>query len=542
MVHPFRKSIMVMPSEHEPPTTHDVNNDFADEESTETIMMDVSLSKDGDDRDGTGVVADDIRFEEKKDGTVDDTDVAGSHGIQGLQKKQQQQQQQQQLHDDDEVEQVAAAMTLEVAYQSLEMVRKLNLRVEFGKEVVDDSVCVACLRAEQKRPTTAPSPSSPAATRAPSRFGRWMASSSSSSSSLLSNAINHRKAKAAAAAAACFTCGSPVCKQHRSSDFGRENIIICSDCAHLFSINYVIHHVVDIKCNDSSSCSHNNRDGERQQEQSLDGAEQAKHLDAKMKINNMLEVYDRSLLVLRYSVQYIDDVALAIRTNTSRHNKIGLGSSATGMVAGGLGVAAACTIWTPVGPPLLLASILFGGGATAFNAGSEAVNYRCEPNKMADRILTLHSIVSNIAQLPGVMDHRIMTMEEERERQLQQQQQQRQEHQEEVVQNGQVGDDVPSVNEGFILNKQHKDDDQSRLHWTRTAMNGLKPLTMGALSAVSIVTEAREMKRAVDKIRAGNPCDKAERLLAIKEEMQHIPYTEDLSHQLHLILSRQRGL
>lgn len=221
----------------------------------------------------------------------------------------------------------------------------------------------------------------------------------------------------------------------------------------------------------------------------------------KRRINSMLEVYDRAHLVLEYSIQFIDEVVIALQGNTSRHNIIGLGSSATGVVSGGLGVAAACTILTPVGPPLLLASILFGGGATAANAGSEAVNYRSEPNKMADRILTLHSIMSCIARLPGLLD-----MEIEEDAKL-------------------VGVD--------------DDQAQTRLHWTRTAMHGLKPLTAGALSAISIVTEAREMKNTVDKIRAGNPCEKAERLALIKKEIGQLPSTDDLSKQLQLIATRK---
>lgn len=146
---------------------------------------------------------------------------------------------------------------------------------------------------------------------------------------------------------------------------------------------------------------------------------------------------------------------MALEENTSRHNKVGLGSSATGVVSGGLGVVAAATIFTPVGPPLLLASILFGGGAAAADAASEAVNYRCEPNKMADRIITLHSIINCIARLPAMVD---MEVEEESD------------------------------------SSQKRVENQSALHWRRTAMNSLKPLTAGALSAVSIVTEAREMK------------------------------------------------
>jgi hypothetical protein len=339
-------------------------------------------------------------------------------------------------------EMVAQAMTLDVAYQSLETVRKVNLQVEFGKEV-DDSHCIPCLRAEHSSNIVK------------SKFGKWMSKK---------------------AALPCLTCGTPVCNLHRSSEFGKQNITICSDCAHLFSVNYLVNNVM----------------------------QEEDPVEKRNLLNYMLEVYDRALLVLLYSTQFIDEVVVALQGNTSRHNKIGLASSATGVVSGGLGVAAACTIFTPVGPPLLLASILFGGGATAVTAGSEAVNYRGEPNKMADRILTLHSIVSCIARLPGVMD-----MEEDKK-------------------------------EEHLASTLKKDQDQSRLHWARAAMHGIKPLTAGALSAISIVAEAREMKNTVQKIREGNQCEKAERLAGIKEEVKTIPSTDDLSNQLSLITSRQQ--
>lgn len=174
-------------------------------------------------------------------------------------------------------ERVAQAMTLDVAYQSLEMIRKTNLLVEFGKEVEDDQ-CVTCLRAEHSSSVVK------------SKFGKWMSKK---------------------AASPCLTCGLHVCSSHRSTDFGKQNITICSDCAHLFSTNYLVHHVM----------------------QEDDPAEK------KSRLNSMLEVYDRALLVLLYSTQFIDEVVIALQGNTSRHNKIGLGSSATGVVAGGLGVA-----------------------------------------------------------------------------------------------------------------------------------------------------------------------------------------------------------
>jgi len=62
-------------------------------------------------------------------------------------------------------------------------------------------------------------------------------------------------------------------------------------------------------------------------------------------------------------------------------------------------------------------------------------------------------------------------------------------------------------------------------NWTRAAGNALKPLTFGALSAVSVVAEAREMRITLDKISAGNPCDKAETLREIGREFDDLPST-----------------
>ncbi|KAL3935018.1 MAG: hypothetical protein SGBAC_009385 [Bacillariaceae sp.] len=344
----------------------------------------------------------------------------------------------------------AETMSLDVAYKSLEMIRKVNLQVEFGREI-EDTECVLSLRQARDAPEVLPGTKS--------RFRKWV------SDKTVSNK-----------ASPCLTCGTSVSKAFRSTEFARQNITVCLDCANFFSIDHLMRNVV-----------HTNEDSREVK---------------KRKTNHMFEVYDRALLVLTYSVQFIDEVALALEENTSRHNKVGLGSSATGMVSGGLGVAAAVTIFTPVGPPLLLASILFGSGAAAVDAASEAVNYRCEPNKMADRILTLHSIISCISRLPAAIDME-RTAEEEK--------------------------DVHTAEEG-----------QSALHWRRTAMNGLKPLTAGALSAVSIFTEAREMKNTVDKIRAGNPCEKAERLKQIKENVRSLPKTDILSTQLQGAVRRQQ--
>jgi hypothetical protein len=44
----------------------------------------------------------------------------------------------------------------------------------------------------------------------------------------------------------------------------------------------------------------------------------------------------------------------------------------------------------------------------------------------------------------------------------------------------------------------------------------------------------------VEKIRAGNPCDKAEQLKSIKEEATLLPQTDYLSNQLSDAIKRQQ--
>jgi len=184
-----------------------------------------------------------------------------------------------QVDNENEKEMVANAMTLDVAYQSLEMIRKVNLQVEFGREIQEDE-CVLRLREEERTSTSLPQ----------SKFGKWMAK----------KGVNP-----------CLTCGTPVCSQHRSNEFWKQNITICNNCSQLFSVN----HLVDLVFDETDP------------------------ILQKKRMNDMMEVYDRALLVLCYSTQFIDDVAMELRGNTMRHNKIGLGSSATGVVAGSLGVA-----------------------------------------------------------------------------------------------------------------------------------------------------------------------------------------------------------
>ena len=50
-------------------------------------------------------------------------------------------------------------------------------------------------------------------------------------------------------------------------------------------------------------------------------------------------------------------------------------------------------------------------------------------------------------------------------------------------------------------------------------MNAVKPLTVGAMSAISVYTESRELSRNIQKINAGHPCEKADQLRKIYTEI-----------------------
>jgi len=348
------------------------------------------------------------------------------------------------------------SMALNVAFEALEHVRIANTHLEFGESADVVHQCLPCLR--ESLSIQQQEGAGNAATNRP--------------------VVGHRIRRLLPRnkSAPCLTCGTPVCPRHRSQDFNREDISICCECSQLFSLGFIT-------------------DGANDPQQCL-----------KQQINHTLDVYDRTLLMLRYSCRYIDEIANVLEGHTKRNNRVGLGSSATGIVSGITGVAAAATIFTPVGPPLLIASILFGGGATAAAAGSEAVNYRCEPNKMANKIIALHGIVKSIFRLAAATDY---------------------------------GDEDTAANPDNVGSRSNS---STRLHWTRATMNTLKPLTAGTLSAVSIVTEAREMKSVVQKIRAGSPCEKAQVLNKIKDEVAYLPETSTLAEYLATVANRSSAI
>lgn len=177
----------------------------------------------------------------------------------------------------------------------------------------------------------------------------------------------------------CLICASPTCPSCSSPNFRKEGITVCLECERLFELDFIVDCVT-----------------------SSDPADRAKHIE------HMLDCYDRCMLLLRYSTQFSDQIAASLEDQTKKQDIIGLASSSVGVLSGVLGIAAAASILTPAGPPLLIASLFFGGGATTVQSGTEALNYLSEPRKLADRIIALHGMSLSILRVTSTLRDAMM--------------------------------------------------------------------------------------------------------------------------------------
>eukprot|EP00537_Pseudo-nitzschia_pungens_P013560 CAMPEP_0172394604 /NCGR_PEP_ID=MMETSP1061-20121228/15630_1 /TAXON_ID=37318 /ORGANISM="Pseudo-nitzschia pungens, Strain cf. pungens" /LENGTH=1034 /DNA_ID=CAMNT_0013126003 /DNA_START=92 /DNA_END=3196 /DNA_ORIENTATION=- len=172
----------------------------------------------------------------------------------------------------------------------------------------------------------------------------------------------------------CLICAAPSCPSHSSVSFRKEGITLCLKCERLFELDFIV---------DCVSCSDTN-----QRSQNID---------------YMVDCYDRCMLLLKYSKQFVKHIATSLEDQKGKQDKIGLASSSVGVLSGVLGIAAAASILTPAGPPLLIASLFFGGGATTVQTGTEAMNYFSEPRKLADRIIALHGMALSILRVTSTL-------------------------------------------------------------------------------------------------------------------------------------------
>jgi hypothetical protein len=274
-----------------------------------------------------------------------------------------------------------------------------------------------------------------------------------------------------------------------------------------------------------------------------------------MHIDEMIGLYDRCLMLLRYSAQFIDTVATVLEQKKEQQNKIGLGSSGAGLVSGVLGVAAAATILTPVGPPLLIASLVFGGSASAVQTGSDALNYFSEPNKLADRILSMHGMVHSLLRVTGTLrdammrDHiRIDAYAAKQESMTEQVQKTVEQNRVGVLAVSNVGRSITlgglewggavAGAEASVVGAR------SATAFTRAGTAAARTMRFarfagGALSAAVLVMEANAIQNTLKSIHAGNPCEKATAIRNIAKELEEgqLPTTASLDEECQAYLA-----
>jgi hypothetical protein len=308
----------------------------------------------------------------------------------------------------------------------------------------------------------------------------------------------------------CLLCGSPTCSKHCSSDFSKEKLTLCMSCVEFLEFDYDIPFEVIAESNLAA------------------------------KLNRLVHLYDRALLLLKYYNLEMEDIITHLEESMKQTNKMVVGGSSVGLVSGVLGVAAACTALTPVGPPLLMASLVCGGSAVAVHSGSEALRYFSESHDMADQIIALYGMMLTIGSkvqnmrektLDPYLDQAIIhlsivdTGEEKEGSQSNSLKLDSSHHRDftstwkssnhakrsAVILTARVGT-VPTGTASF---------DRFITKTSQHLSHGVKMMKFagGALCAVTLVLEANILSHTIDQIQKGSPCDKAELLRKIQDEI-----------------------
>lgn len=337
----------------------------------------------------------------------------------------------------------------------------------------------------------------------------------------------------------CLICANPVCSEHSSSNFRKENITLCLKCERLFELDFITECV------------------------SLpDPAARTKHIEY------MIDCYDRCLLMLKYSTQHTEHIAASLRQQKERENSIGLGSSSIGMLSGVLGIAAAATILSPAGPPLLIASLFFGSGATVVQTGNEAYTHYSEPTKIADRVIALYGMALSILRVTNTLRDAMLVdhiQTDVYEAELDRSAVSESVH-EAIVKNKSRVKAASNMGRAAALSRVAGSEigatasasaSATRLVTTEASMGarGASSLSRagsaaartirfarfagGALSAAVVVLEANTIQSTLDDIRNGNPCDKAEQLESITRDIEQdeLPTTSELDEECQSYLS-----
>jgi hypothetical protein len=468
------------------------------------------------------------------------------------------------LHNDQSV------MELNVAYESLETMRKLNLEMTCQENHIPytpqdlQTTCAVCLLSrEPYRMSPPPTATDTVATATPQKRSFFTKNTSSTNSNDVSTAYNKmlvKKYSKAKVSLPCLICGTPTCPKHGSASFRKENIIMCLNCEELFGLSYVVQ---ILTCPEPKL--------------------------RRQYIDKMIELYDRTILLLRFitTVQF-DHICTVLQQSTIRKNKVGIGSSSAGIVSGVLGIVSAATIFTPIGPPLLIASLVFGGSATAAQTGSHLRNSSVcsEQHRIADRVIALHGICWNILRVTGtlrdalLLDHLrtdLYTVDDNghgvqhimltgtSQISTSPISDYYREHQNEVLAKAsnlgsigtmgmvgftaasmEIGGAVTAVESGAVAARGATF--FSRGGTAAAALNALQfaRFAGGTLAAATLVFEAHNLKNTIRAIQSGNPCEKVETIKRIRDQIRDIPSTQavdaECERYLQALTRRQRVL
>lgn len=258
-------------------------------------------------------------------------------------------------------------MQLNEAYEALEGMRKASLELEFGgmlqkdnrlEESLLDQYCTECLREQKNEPK-------PSGLFAP---------------------LQRAFQKQLQPSPCCMVCATPVCHRHGCN---KDGLHIClGQCHPLLTATHLQERLTQL---------------------------QDKEEERDRFVYNMMESYDRSLLLLQYAIECEDLTALAndLETNTRTSTHVQLGNSSLGFMAGITGVGAmagpaataahvtvAATL-AAASPPLLMASLVLGGTAACTTLGHELAIHKFYNSSAVQqryrKLLAWQAVVKTIA-------------------------------------------------------------------------------------------------------------------------------------------------
>jgi len=288
------------------------------------------------------------------------------------------------------------------------------------------------------------------------------------------------------------------------------------------------------------------------------------------------------MLLLQYSSQFIEQIADSLEDQKVKQDKIGLASSSVGILSGVLGIAAAASILTPAGPPLLIASLFFGGATTTVQTGTDALNYFSEPRKLADRIIALHGMSLSILRVTSTLrdamlrDHiRTDVYEAEQVPLKIQMKESLEKNKAAVVAGSNLGRSITlgglagveasaagavaageismvagsaagasaiGAAEAGVAGSVAAGGARSATAISRAGTAAARTIRFarfagGALSAAVLMMEANSIHSTIKSIHEGSPCDKAHTLRRVMNEIKDFPSTEELDDECQAYLT-----